>query len=412
MSSLPMTEVSDHSSSKTLVNDNVSAHATVLVCLPSMSAEGVHALAGDLKATSPHINFLLASCNTPSDSIDGSGRVRMIEYPDQPAHSGWILTASDYLNAANLALEYRASATMLLGTEAATLPHEALQTLYTAALEGGGDLILPRYPAGPHEGLVSAALLHPLSRALYGIDARMPLPLDVAFSPRMASRFQTAAKRAVSSVGGEALLWPATEAAVASFLTHEVAVGRRVLPQPAVDDLNSLLAHIAGSLFADIETKAAFWQRVRSVIPAQKTNATAKQTAGDDDLAEVRPMIADFRNAYTNLQEIWSLVLPPQSLLALKKLSLAEPEAFTMPANLWARTVYDFVLAFRLRTINRGHLLGALTPLYLAWVASHLRIADDDQTRAEQHIEETSAAFIAEKPYIVSRWRWPDRFNP
>ena len=37
--------------------------------------------------------------------------------------------------------------------------------------------------------------------------------------------------------------------------------------------------------------------------------------------------------------------------------------------------VFDFILAYRLRTINRGHLLGALTPLYLAWVASHILLA-------------------------------------
>ena len=43
-----------------------------------------------------------------------------------------------------------------------------------------------------------------------------------------------------------------------------------------------------------------------------------------------------------------------------------------MADDLWVRIVYDFILAYRLRTLNRGHLLGALTPLYLAWVASHL----------------------------------------
>ena len=52
----------------------------------------------------------------------------------------------------------------------------------------------------------------------------------------------------------------------------------------------------------------------------------------------------------------------------------SDAAAFRMPDSLWARIVYDFLLAYRLRTINRGHLLGALIPLYLAWVASHLNI--------------------------------------
>jgi hypothetical protein len=123
-------------------------------------------------------------------------------------------------------------------------------------------------------------------------------------------------------------------------------------------------------------------------------------------------MIETFRIAQDNLQEIWSLVLPPQSRLALKKLSALSPDAFFMEPDLWARIVYDFTLAFHLRTLNRNHLLGAMTPLYLAWVASYLRFVADDPTRAAHAIAITASAFETEKSYIVSRWRWPDRFNP
>ena len=82
-----------------------------------------------------------------------------------------------------------------------------------------------------------------------------------------------------------------------------------------------------------------------------------------------------------------------------------------MPDGLWARIVYDFLIAYRLRTLNRGHLLGALIPLYLAWVASHINVTAKG-TNPERHIESVAAAFEADKPYLVARWRWPDRFNP
>jgi hypothetical protein len=131
----------------------------------------------------------------------------------------------------------------------------------------------------------------------------------------------------------------------------------------------------------------------------------------DENMPDIQPMLDSFRLAYTNLLEIWSLVLPPNSLLGLKKLSLMPPTSFRMPDALWTRIVYDFILAWRLRTINRGHLLGALTPLYLAWVASHILLVHSG-TAPEAHIEAQAAAFEADKPYLVSRWRWPDRFNP
>ena len=121
-------------------------------------------------------------------------------------------------------------------------------------------------------------------------------------------------------------------------------------------------------------------------------------------------MVEAFRLAYANLQEIWRLVLPPHSLLALKRFTVVDAAAFRMPDNLWARIVYDFLIAYRLRTINRGHLLGALIPLYLAWVAGQINVTASG-TAPESHIEAVAAAFEADKSYLVARWRWPDRFN-
>jgi hypothetical protein len=167
---------------------------------------------------------------------------------------------------------------------------------------------------------------------------------------------------------------------------------------------------IAGALFSDIEAKAVFWQRFRPSPPARDTNAMPPEPV-IDAASEIGPMIQAFRLAYSNLQEIWSLVLPPNTLLGLKRLSATDGEAFRMSDSLWARIVYDFVLAYRLRTINRGHLLGGLIPLYLAWAASHINITAS-ATSPETHIEAIAAAFEAEKTYFVSRWRWPDRFNP
>lgn len=130
-----------------------------------------------------------------------------------------------------------------------------------------------------------------------------------------------------------------------------------------------------------------------------------------DGASDLVSMIDGFRLAYSNLQEIWSLVLPPNSLLGLKRLSVIDAASFRMPENLWARIVYDFLIAFRMRTINRGHLMGALIPLYLAWVAGHINVTASGSD-SERHIEAVAAAFDADKPYLVSRWRWPDRFNP
>ena len=84
-----------------------------------------------------------------------------------------------------------------------------------------------------------------------------------------------------------------------------------------------------------------------------------------------------------------------------------------MPDAVWARIVYDFVLAHRSRVMDRDHLLRALTPLYLGWLASYvLQVRDASAAEAEQRIDALCIAYETQKAYLISRWRWPDRFNP
>jgi hypothetical protein len=124
-------------------------------------------------------------------------------------------------------------------------------------------------------------------------------------------------------------------------------------------------------------------------------------------------MLETFQLGFRNLQEVWALVLPPVTLLELKRLSRPSTERFHLPDELWVRIVYDFALAYRLRTISRTHLLGALTPLYLGWVASYaLEVGNCSAADAEQRLEKLARAYEEGKPYLLSRCRWPDRFNP
>ena len=66
-------------------------------------------------------------------------------------------------------------------------------------------------------------------------------------------------------------------------------------------------------------------------------------------------------------------VLPPQSLLAVKRLARVPEDAFAVDDGLWARIVYDFAVAYHLASMERSMLLRSMTPLYLGWVAGFVR---------------------------------------
>ena len=382
---------------------------SLLVSLAPLPAGGLATVLAHLAQAFPRAATLVASPDAAQGEAAAYDGITLLPYtPTVTGNSGWVLTAADYVNALRTMRDAGASSMVILGPEAQSLHPEALQRLLAPIASGEADLCVARYSFSPREGLLNSAILYPVTSALFGTRARFPLALDVAVSARMADRLAAAGQRLTAANQPEGLVWPVAEAVTAGLRVAEADAGERIFPQPRSADLNTLLAQITGSLFGDIESKAAFWQRSR---PAQPMPPLLPDQPLGSEPIDTAPMIDAFRVAQRNLQEIWSLVLPPQTLLGLKKLALLPPESFRIPDPLWARTVYDFVLAYRLRTLNRGHLLGALTPLYLAWVGSHLQMVSSG-VEPERHVAETAAAFEADKPYLVSRWRWPDRFNP
>jgi hypothetical protein len=378
--------------------------ARLLVMVAAMPAEQFESVLTNLTAAFPADSLLIATQNQYAAQSFPALRI----VPAPPTNAAWTSTAADFVNAYQFAKEENVRAVLMLGPGAGSLNAMALHNLAGAVLSDAVDLASPCYALPPHAGLVNSAILYPLTRALFASRVRFPQAIDMGLSLRMAERLAAAAQRFTAINQTDALIWPVNEATAAGFIADEFEVGPRALPQPSEADINAILSLVTGSLFADVEAKAAIWQRPRRLPPPRrKTMPDVVQTDGTADVAR---MVESFRFAYSNLQEIWSLVLPPNSLLGLKRLTAASPAEFSMPEALWARIVFDFLIAYRLRTINRGHLLGALIPLYLAWVAGHINITAAG-TSSERHIESVAAAFEADKPYMVSRWRWPDRFN-
>ena len=175
--------------------------------------------------------------------------------------------------------------------------------------------------------------------------------------------------------------------------------------------MSSVLADVLTSVFLDMERNAPCWQRTRvsSPVPAVGERLPVEQDTGSLDIAH---MGESFQLGNRELQEIWGLVLPPSSLVELRKLARLPEDQFRMPDELWVKIVYDFALAHRLRTLSRDHLLRSLTPLYLAWVASFVHDLNSTGILPERRLERLSLAYETGKSYLVSRWRWPDRFNP
>jgi hypothetical protein len=285
--------------------------------------------------------------------------------------------------------------------------------LVRPVLEAGADYVAPVHRRHRYEATVLSGIVYPLMRALYGKRVREPIGAEFGFSANMVRHYlqQARPESETGATGND--MWLATEAMTNGFQVAEARLGpRSAAPRDPPPELSGMLALVLGALFGEVERTSAAWQRTRGSETVQAFG-TASESAAEPAAVDVSPMIDSFRLGYQNLQEIWKLALPPATLVELKRLASRPPDAFRMADPVWARIVYDFLLAYRLRVMDRDHLLRALTPLYLGWLSSYaLEVREAGMEEVEQRIETLCVAYEAQKAYLISRWRWPDRFNP
>jgi glucosylglycerate synthase len=289
----------------------------------------------------------------------------------------------------------------------------SVAALSRPVLEDKFDFVAPYYTRHRFDGLVTSGLVYPLIRTLYGKRIRQPMGGDFAVSAAFAAHCLSpnvwGAEKGRTGVD----LWLVTEAINRGFKLGQARVGAmsRVF-RDSSPDLSATLVQVLTEIFDLTLRDVAIWQRLRGseAVPVL-------EAAQDVPLAAVtlepQRLIEMFALGHKNLQPVWSAVLPPASMLVLKRMAAGQNGKFAFPDQTWVRTVFDFALGYRLRIMNRDHLLRAFTPLYLAWVASFAAEMQDARAEeAERRIEALCLAFESEKPYLISRWRWPDRFNP
>ncbi|HEX5109724.1 MAG TPA: hypothetical protein VFV95_14835 [Vicinamibacterales bacterium] len=303
-------------------------------------------------------------------------------------------------------------ACVILDAAVRTVTPQWIEWLGRPIVDSGVDLVSPFFQRGPYEGALTRGIVYPVVRALYGVRLRQPLAAEFACSARLLDRVleDDIWDRDGAQTGID--LWLATSAATADLHLAEAALGvrtHRARGENALD-LPSTITQIVGSLFADLEVRAEQWQRTRRSVPLPQFGASASPAPAPGSRIEPERLIDSFRLGYRELHDIWTWVLPPRTIIDLRRLADATPAQFRFEDELWARIVYDFALAHRLRTLARDHLLQSIVPLYLGWLASFiLQVRDLSAEAVDLRVEELATVFEAQKPYLIANWRWPEQ---
>jgi glucosylglycerate synthase len=288
---------------------------------------------------------------------------------------------------------------------------DGLGALVVPVLESGFDWVCPAYRRGKLEGMLNTAIVYPLVRALFGRRVRQPCGGEAALSLRLVRALVAAPGwRRIPEERPEA--WLAVFALSGPFRVAQAWLGRWMGDAGPADDASHALAGAVGPVFDEMVRHADRWQRVEGSESVPSFGEPGPPDDARSSLATAE-LEAAFRLGLRELGALWAHVLPPATMLALRRAAAASPGTPLVSDAIWAKIVYDFGLAYSLRTLDRQQLLRSMTPLYLGWVAGY---ADDvrgrDGEATEARTEALCQAFEREKAYAIARWRWPDSFDP
>jgi hypothetical protein len=169
-----------------------------------------------------------------------------------------------------------------------------------------------------------------------------------------------------------------------------------------------MLEQVVGSVFMLMAKYEARWLEQKSSEDVDLFGF--RFDVGLDPIeVNVERMLGLFQTACKELGEVWQLALAAETHTAVMELgSRTEGAPFHLPDELWVRVVYDFAVAYKRGTVDRGHLLRSLTPLYLARVASFvLETRPLSSRQVEEKIEQLCLAFEQWKPYLIAAWKEP-----
>jgi glucosylglycerate synthase len=304
-----------------------------------------------------------------------------------------------------IARDLGAQACVVVDSDLRSITPEWIDLLVRPVLHAGYDFVTPYYHRHKYDGTITNSIVYPLTRALYGVRVRQPIGGDFGVSARLADRYLSRHDWETDVARYGIDIWMTTVAIAEGYRVCQSFLGAKLhdAKDPSAD-LSAMLQQVVGSVFQLMEEFEPVWSEVRGSRAADLFGF--RFDVGLDPVPVNLPrMLHAFDRGCEDLREIWSMALAAENLAEVLALRGGDPERFHLPDELWTRIIIDLACAHRAHPLERGHLLRALTPLYLARVASFvIETRDAGSADVEERMERLCLAFEESKPYLISKW--------
>ena len=304
------------------------------------------------------------------------------------------------------AVELNAEACCVVDADLRSITPEWIELLLSPVIRKGFDFVAPLYSRHKYDGTITNSIVYPVTRTLYGRRVRQPIGGEFGFSGKMAEFYvsQDVWESHVARFGVD--IWMTTEAIANDFKVCQTFLGAKIHdPKDPGSDLADMLLQVVATLFNLTEKHYEKWkdERGSSDVP---TFGFRYHVGLESVKVNAEKMLGIFRAGLKDLRGIWLDIIGPGDLGEIESLGSLTDGEFRFPAGLWARIVYDYILAYHKKVMSPEHLIRSLVPLYLGKTASFVMEAENmEQEGAEAEIEKLCLEFENKKDYLVTNWK-------
>jgi hypothetical protein len=335
-----------------------------------------------------------------------------------------------------IAAALEVQALVVVDSDLRSIVPEWIELLAGPILKGGYDFVAPLYARYKYDGTITNTVTYPLTRALYGNRIRQPIGGDFGVSGDLVRHYlaQDDWTDDVSKFGID--IWMTTSALTGGFAVCQTRLGAKIHdPKDPGSDLGPMFRQVVGTILRLAVLHADQWLTIRGShdIPAYGFERIIDPPPLDVNTLR---LLTEFHQGSLTLDDRWRRMFAPanaESLLELAaeagtladtaraKLGLGGDAgsttattaeladalaAFHFPDDLWARLIYDLVVAAARADDPVDRLVAALVPVYFGRVGSFV-IENRHLTteQAEERVERQAREFELLKPYLLERWQ-------
>jgi hypothetical protein len=303
------------------------------------------------------------------------------------------------------ALLLEAKACAVFDSDLRSITPDWVKQVLSPVLERGYDFVSPFYIRHKYDATITNNVARTLTQALYGKRLRQPIGGDFGLSPRLLTFLckEDVWSTDVARFGID--IWMTTIAICEGFKVCETFLGSKVHdPKDPAASLGPMFRHVVGTLFGMMKRYEKVWKRVKGSEPVPLVGEVQRVELENVEVS-VDALVARFREGLDHFGPVWLKVIGKESYEQLVEVAKPAPSAVEFPADLWARVVYEFAVAYQRWSGDRRSLLEMVIPIYFARVAGFVNQTREMTTeQADVLVDEQARRFEELKPFLIESW--------